>query len=191
MPICSCSIHPDDVPYLPDARHTSIIRPDDVFFPSGPYTVSRSFCASLHTFGSLSSPSRRLSVFDQLQILSKFRIRKDRYIRPDDVVSRPEARLHKARIAIQISRSGRKSALVRTPFIKGGNFRFDFNCPDNCSFWSERAHCRYGNCVLKFNRPDAHPSWSGSGKPYMEVTCGGRATVRTSVSHRPEAALKQ
>jgi hypothetical protein len=34
--------------------------------------------------------------------------------RPDDVVSRPDARLLKARIAIQISPSGRQSALVRT-----------------------------------------------------------------------------
>jgi hypothetical protein len=34
--------------------------------------------------------------------------------RPDDVVSRPDARLLKARITIQISPSGRQSALVRT-----------------------------------------------------------------------------
>jgi hypothetical protein len=34
--------------------------------------------------------------------------------RPDDVVSRPDAHLLKARIAIQISPSGRQSALVRT-----------------------------------------------------------------------------
>jgi len=34
--------------------------------------------------------------------------------RPDDVVSRPDALIHKARIAIQISPSGRQSALVRT-----------------------------------------------------------------------------
>jgi hypothetical protein len=76
---------PDDVPYRPNARQTSIIRPDDVFLPSGPYTVSRSFCASLHTSGRLSSPSGRPSVIDQFQILSKFKIREDRYIRPDDV----------------------------------------------------------------------------------------------------------
>jgi hypothetical protein len=37
-------------------------------------------------------------VIDQLHILSKFRIREDQYIRPDDVVSRSDARLHKARI---------------------------------------------------------------------------------------------
>jgi hypothetical protein len=50
---------------------------------------------------------------------------------------------------------------------------------------------RYGNCVLKNCRPDVHPPWSGRAKPYMEITCNGRATVRTSVSHRPDAGLKQ
>jgi hypothetical protein len=104
----------DDVPYRLDARQISIIRPDDVFIPSGPYTVSRSFCASLHLSERLSSPSGRPLVIDQLQILSKFRIREDRYIRPDDVASRPDARLHKARIAIQISLSGHQTALVQT-----------------------------------------------------------------------------
>jgi hypothetical protein len=71
------SIRPDDVPYRQDARHNSIILPNDVFRPSGPYTVSRSIYANLHTSGRLSSPSGRLSVIDQLQILSKFRIRED------------------------------------------------------------------------------------------------------------------
>jgi hypothetical protein len=56
----------------PDAKQTSIIRPDDVSFPYGPYTVSRSFCSSLHPSGHLSSPSGRLSVLEQSQILSKF-----------------------------------------------------------------------------------------------------------------------
>jgi len=66
----TCSSRPDD-------RQTSIIRPDDVSFPSGPYTVSRSFCSSLHPSGPLSSPSGRPSVIDQLQILSKFSIWED------------------------------------------------------------------------------------------------------------------
>jgi hypothetical protein len=48
----------------PDARQTSIIRPEDVSFPSGPYTVSRSFCSSLHPFGHRNSPSGRLSVLE-------------------------------------------------------------------------------------------------------------------------------
>jgi hypothetical protein len=45
--------------------------------------------------------------------------------------------------------------------------------------------------MLKNCRPDVHPPWSGRAKPYMEITCSGRATVRTLVSHRPDAALKQ
>jgi hypothetical protein len=56
----------------PDARQTSINRTDDVSFPSGPDTVSRSYCSSLHSSGHRSSPSERLSVLEQSQILSKF-----------------------------------------------------------------------------------------------------------------------
>jgi hypothetical protein len=72
-----------------------------------------------------------------------------------------------------------------------GNCRFDFNSPDVCLSWSGRTHSRYGNCVLKNCRQDVHPPRSGRAKPYMEITCSERATVRTSVSHRPDAALKQ
>jgi hypothetical protein len=48
----------------PDARQTSIIRPDDVSFPSGPYTLSRSLCSSLHPSEHRSSPSGRISVLE-------------------------------------------------------------------------------------------------------------------------------
>jgi hypothetical protein len=58
--------------FRPDARQTSIIRPDDVSFTSEPYTVSRSFCSSLHLSGHHSTPSGCLSVLEQSQILSKF-----------------------------------------------------------------------------------------------------------------------
>jgi hypothetical protein len=44
---------------------------------------------------------------------------------------------------------------------------------------------------LKINRPDGHPPWSGRGKPYMEITCSGHATVQMIVPHRLDAALKQ
>jgi hypothetical protein len=64
----------------PDTRRTSIIRPDDVSFLSGPYTVSRSFCSSLHPSGPLSSLSGRLSVLEESQILSKFSIWEDWHI---------------------------------------------------------------------------------------------------------------
>jgi hypothetical protein len=45
--------------------------------------------------------------------------------------------------------------------------------------------------MLKINRPDGHPPWSGPAKPTMEITCSGRTTVRTTVPHRPDAVLKQ
>jgi hypothetical protein len=89
----------------PDARHTSIIRPDDVSFLSRPYTVSRSFCSSLHPSGHLSSPSgpplNTRTVSNSFQVPVKGRS----INRLDDVVSRPDARLLKARIAIQMSPS--------------------------------------------------------------------------------------
>jgi hypothetical protein len=33
--------------------------------------------------------------------------------------------------------------------------------------------------------------WPGRAKPYMEITCSGRTTARTTVPHRPDAAFKQ
>jgi hypothetical protein len=70
--------------------------------------------SSLHLSGRFSSKSGRLSVLDQFHI--SFQVpRKGRSInRSDDVVSRPNARLLKARITIQISTSGRLIAMVRT-----------------------------------------------------------------------------
>jgi hypothetical protein len=63
--------------------------------------------------------------------------------------------------------------------MKEGNCRFDFNRPDDCLSWSGRAHYRYGNCVLKNSRLDAHPHGLDALEPYKEITCSGRATVRT------------
>jgi len=100
------------------------------------------------------------------------------------VVSCPDALIYKARIAIQISPSGRQSALVRT------RAQLIWKWPIRLQP-SGRVHNRYGNYVLKFSCPDAHPPWSGHTKPYKEITCSGRATVRTTVSHRLDAALKQ
>jgi hypothetical protein len=83
-------------------------------FSFGPFTVSRSFCSSLHSSKHLSSLSGHLSMIDQLQILSKFNLREDCFNRPNDVDSRLDRLIHKARITIQISPSGRLLALVRT-----------------------------------------------------------------------------
>jgi hypothetical protein len=71
--------------------------------------------SSLHPSGHFSSTSGLLSVLDQFQI--SFQVpRKGRSInRPDDVVSRPNAGLLKARIAIQKSPFGRLTAVVWTP----------------------------------------------------------------------------
>jgi hypothetical protein len=58
--------------------------------------------------------SGRQSVIDQLQILSKFKLREDFFNSPNYVDSHPDALIHKQRIAIQISQSERLSTLVRT-----------------------------------------------------------------------------
>jgi hypothetical protein len=83
------------------------------------------------------------------------------------VDSRSVTLIHKARIALQIQPSGRQSA------------------------WSGRTLNRYGNYMLKIYRLDGHPPWSRCARPYMEITCSGRATVRTIVPHHPNAAFKQ
>jgi hypothetical protein len=80
---------------------------------------------------------------------------------------------------------------VRTRFSLRQESQFKYNRLDACLSWSGRGHNRYGNYVLKINRSDDHPSWSGRTKPYMEITCSGRATVRTTVPHHLDAALKQ
>jgi hypothetical protein len=104
--------------------------------------------------------------------------------RPEDVVSHPDSLIHKARITIRISHSGRQSALVRT------RVQLIWKLPIRLQP-SGRTHSRYGNCVLKNCCPYVHHPWSGRAKPYMEITCSGRATVRTSVSHRSDTDLKQ
>jgi hypothetical protein len=72
-----CSIRPDNV-FIPSRRETDQDHQSGRrIFPSGPSTLSRSFCSNLHPSGPLSSPSERPSVTDQLQILSKFRIWED------------------------------------------------------------------------------------------------------------------
>jgi hypothetical protein len=70
--------------------------------------------SSLHPSRRFSSTSGCLLVLDQFQI--SFQVsRKGRSIKStDDVVSLPDARLLKARIAIQISPSGRLTVVVRT-----------------------------------------------------------------------------
>jgi hypothetical protein len=93
------------VPCQPSGRpsvHCSI-RPDDVSSRLDGWNSGR-----------FSSTSGRLSVLDQFLI--SFQVpKKGRSInRSDDVVSRSDTRLLKARIVFQISPSGRLTAVVRT-----------------------------------------------------------------------------
>jgi hypothetical protein len=118
-PSVHCSTRPDDVSYRPDTRHTKHHPSRRHTFSVRTSTVSRSYCFSLYPSGRLNNPSGRLSVIDQIRILSKFNLREDCFNRPDEVDSRPNALIHKARIAIQISPSGRQSALVRTTTYHG------------------------------------------------------------------------
>jgi len=113
-PSVHCSIRLEDMPYHPDASQTKHHPSERRAFSVQTSTVSRTYCSSLYPSGRLSSPSGRLSVIDQIRILSKFNLREDCFNRLDDIDSRPNALIHKARIAIQISSFGRQSALVRT-----------------------------------------------------------------------------
>jgi hypothetical protein len=101
-PICPL-FHPSRRWAIPSGRHidqASSVRTTCISVRT--FTVSRSYCSSLHPSGFLSSPSGRLSLIDQLQILSKFNFREDCFNRLGDVDYRPDALIHKVRIAIQI-----------------------------------------------------------------------------------------
>jgi hypothetical protein len=81
--------HPSGRRVIPSGRQT------DQYHSSGPHTISRSLCTSLHPSGRFSSTSGCLPVLDQFLI--SFQVsRKGRSI------NRPDARLRKARITIQI-----------------------------------------------------------------------------------------
>jgi hypothetical protein len=108
-----------------------------------------------------------ISVQSSFRISIQTQIWEDCCNRLDDVVSLPDAFIHKASISIQIQTFGRQSA------------------------WSGRACIRYGNYVHQISRLDDRSPGSDARSLYMEITCSGRATVRTTVPHRPDAALKQ
>jgi hypothetical protein len=168
----SCPMHqPSRGRDIPSGRTSdkSIIRPDDVDFrPDLPLCREASNYSSLHPSGRFSSPSGRLSVFDQASgFFFQTQIWEDCCNRPDDVVSCPDALIHKESIAIQIQQSGRQSA------------------------WSGHACIGYGNCVHQISRSDDHPPSPDAQSLYMEITYSGRATVRMTVPHRPNAAFKQ
>jgi hypothetical protein len=116
--------HPDaHLPTVPSVRTTchtvrspirpSIIHLDDVHFRPGPPLCREGSIqlASVRTSQQhVRTPIGTRPVSDTFQVPIKERSSN----RPDDVVSRPDARLRKARIAFQISPSRRLLVLVRT-----------------------------------------------------------------------------
>jgi hypothetical protein len=123
---------PDDVSSRPDAHLSTVpsirttchsVRTSDkqaspvrttCFFCPDTYIVSRSFCANLLRPNVLVSRLDAYQFWNGSLILSKVS-RKGRSInRPEDVVSRPDAYLRKARIAVQNEPSGHLTAVVRT-----------------------------------------------------------------------------
>jgi hypothetical protein len=108
------SIRPDDVSFRPYILQTSIICPDDVLLSSGHLHRIEKLLCQLSPYGRFSSMSERLSVLKRFT--DSFQVpRKGRSInRLDYVVSRPDAYLRKARIAVQNGPSGHLTAVVRT-----------------------------------------------------------------------------
>jgi hypothetical protein len=100
-PSIYCSIRPDDVSFRPDFRQTSIICLDDVLLPSGHLHRIEKLFFQLAPSRRFSNTSGRLSVLERFT--DSFQVsRKGRSInRSDDVVSRLDAYLRKARIAVQ------------------------------------------------------------------------------------------
>jgi hypothetical protein len=131
--------------------------------------VSRSFellqLASVRTFQQ--PVQTTLSVRPSFRFSFQNQICEDCCNRPDDVDSRSDV-LH----------------------LKASS-QFKLNCPDTCLPWSGRAYARYRNCVQQITRPDVHPPGPDARSLYKEITCSGRATVPTTVPHRPNAGLKQ
>jgi hypothetical protein len=74
----------------------------------------------------------KLSVQLAMGFLSKTQIWEDRFNRPEDVDSCPDALIHKASCAFKIQMSGRQLS------------------------WFECASYIYGNCVHQINRSDDH-----------------------------------
>jgi hypothetical protein len=114
-PSVHCSIRPDDV-FIPTERQT------DQHHPSGRriFSVQTLHCIEKLQFQLASVRTSQQPVRTHIStrtVSDSFQVPiKGRSInRPDNVVSRPDARLLKARIVIQMSPSGRQSPLVRTP----------------------------------------------------------------------------
>jgi len=116
-----CSIRPDDVSSRPDARQSSIIRPDDVLLPSGHFTVSRSFCASLLRPDVSAARPDAYQFSNGSLILSKFQEREDQ--------STVRTMWYTVRTRISVRQES----------------QFKVNRPDIWQLWSGRWCIVYGN----------------------------------------------
>jgi hypothetical protein len=98
-------------------------------------------------------------------------------IRPDDVPYRPDAQTYLASFVRTTYREAfaDSTSTFRTPAFHGPNA-----CTVNMKIACWRSTVR-----------TAIPLGSDTLKPYMEITCSGHTTVRTTVSHCSDAALKQ
>jgi hypothetical protein len=67
----------------------------------------------------------------------------------------------------------------RRACTKEGNCRFDFNCLDDCLSWSGCAHYDMEITSWRIAVRTLIPHGTDTGMPYKEITCSGRATVRT------------
>jgi hypothetical protein len=147
------------------------LRPDPPLYREGSIQL-----ASVRTFQQhVRTPLSTRTVLDSFQVPIKGRS----INRPDDVVSHPDARLLKARIAIQISPSGRLTAVVRTRVHQRRKLLIRLQ-PSRRLPIMVRTHAHQ---IWKL-RVEVQPSgrsspWSGRLKPYKEITCSGRETVQT------------
>lgn len=137
-------------------------------FPSGPSSLSRSIkllqVASAWTF--------QQPVRTTLRVRPSFRFSfqnkkwEDCCNHPDDVDSSPDALL------LNVSS------------------QFKFNHLDASLIGSGGAYERYGNYVQQITHPNGHPPGPDARSLYKEITYSGRAAVRMTVPHHPDAALK-
>lgn len=152
-------------------RSASSVRMTCSFRPN-PYTVSRRFCSSLHPSERFSSTSGRLSVLERFS--DSFQVpRKGRSI------NCPDACFCKARIAIQIQPSERLTAVVRTRVQHKLKLPIRLQLSGRLPLMVWTHTLQIWKLRVEELPSGRSPPWSGRAKPDMEITCSGRATVRT------------
>jgi len=162
------SIRPDDVSYRPDAHQTKV--------------------SSIRTTW---IPVRTFLCVEKLRTAPACIRSDDSAARPDD----PHCSI-KLQDFFPKHRYGKITETVRTTWIpvrtrssirqvsqfKSGRLGASHHDPDAC--------IRFGNCVHQISRPDDLSPDLDARSLYMEITCSGRATVRTTGHHCPNVALK-